>query len=30
VRADWRGQGLATAIKDALDQVLRGAYQLAR
>jgi len=28
VRADWRGQGLATAVMDALEQVLRGAYQL--
>ncbi len=28
VRADWRGQGLATAVLDALEQVLRGAYQL--
>lgn len=28
VRADWRGQGLGTAIMDALEQVLRGAYQL--
>ncbi|WP_304106158.1 GNAT family N-acetyltransferase [Mycolicibacterium bacteremicum] len=28
VREDWRGQGLATAIMDALEQVLRGAYQL--
>ncbi|MGW0162241.1 GNAT family N-acetyltransferase [Mycobacterium sp. NPDC003323] len=28
VRQDWRGQGLATAIMDALEQVLRGAYQL--
>lgn len=28
VRADWRGQGLATALMDAVEQVLRGAYQL--
>lgn len=28
VREDWRGQGLATAILDALEQVVRGAYQL--
>lgn len=28
VREDWRGQGLATAIMDALEQVLRGAYQV--
>lgn len=28
VREDWRGQGLATAVMDALEQVLRGAYQL--
>jgi aminoglycoside 2'-N-acetyltransferase I len=28
VRADWRGQGLAMAVMDALEQVLRGAYQL--
>jgi aminoglycoside 2'-N-acetyltransferase I len=28
VRADWRGQGLAAAVMDALEQVLRGAYQL--
>lgn len=28
VRADCRGQGLGTAIMDALEQVLRGAYQL--
>ncbi len=28
VREDWRGQGLATAVMDAVEQVLRGAYQL--
>ena len=28
VREDWRGQGLAMAVLDALEQVLRGAYQL--
>lgn len=28
VREDARGQGLATAVMDALEQVLRGAYQL--
>ncbi len=28
VREDWRGQGLATALMDAAEQVLRGAYQL--
>lgn len=28
VREDWRGRGLATAVLDALEQVLRGAYQL--
>lgn len=28
VREDWRGEGLATAVLDALEQVLRGAYQL--
>ncbi len=28
VREDWRGQGLANAVMDALEQVLRGAYQL--
>lgn len=28
VREDWRGQGLANAVLDALEQVLRGAYQL--
>lgn len=28
VREDWRGQGLAQAVMDALEQVLRGAYQL--
>lgn len=28
VREDWRGQGLARAVMDALEQVLRGAYQL--
>ena len=28
VREDWRGQGLGGAIMDAVEQVLRGAYQL--
>ncbi|MCV7281561.1 GNAT family N-acetyltransferase [Mycolicibacterium flavescens] len=28
VREDWRGQGLARAVMDAIEQVLRGAYQL--
>jgi aminoglycoside 2'-N-acetyltransferase I len=28
VREDWRGQGLAGALLDAAEQVLRGAYQL--
>ncbi len=28
VREDWRGQGLATAVMDACEQVIRGAYQL--
>ena len=28
VREDWRGQGLAGAVMDAVEQVLRGAYQL--
>jgi aminoglycoside 2'-N-acetyltransferase I len=28
VREDWRGQGLAMAVMDALEQVLRGAYRL--
>jgi aminoglycoside 2'-N-acetyltransferase I len=28
VREDWRGQGLAGALMDAAEQVLRGAYQL--
>jgi aminoglycoside 2'-N-acetyltransferase I len=28
VAQDWRGQGLATAVMDALEQVLRGAYQI--
>lgn len=28
VRADWRGQGLAHALMDAVEQVVRGAYQL--
>src|SRR5690349_24825037 len=27
VREDWRGQGLAHALMDAAEQVLRGAYQ---
>lgn len=28
VREDWRGQGLALAVLDALEQVVRGAYEL--
>ncbi|WP_448414199.1 GNAT family N-acetyltransferase [Mycolicibacterium sp. XJ1819] len=28
VREDWRGQGLARAVMDAVEQVLRGAYQV--
>ena len=28
VREDWRGHGLASAVMDALEQVLRGAYQI--
>ncbi|OHV06531.1 GNAT family N-acetyltransferase [Mycobacterium talmoniae] len=28
VREDWRGQGLATAVLDACEQVIRGAYQV--
>lgn len=28
VRADWRGQGLGTALMDAAEQVIRGAYPL--
>ena len=28
VREDWRGQGLAQALMDSVEQVLRGAYQL--
>ncbi|CDO30807.1 aminoglycoside N-acetyltransferase AAC(2')-Ib [Mycolicibacterium porcinum] len=28
VREDWRGQGLASAVMDGVEQVLRGAYQL--
>ena len=28
VREDWRGQGLANALMDAVEQVMRGAYQL--
>ena len=28
VREDWRGQGLASALMDAVEQVLRGAYRL--
>lgn len=28
VREDWRGQGLAMAVLDALEQVVRGAYEL--
>jgi aminoglycoside 2'-N-acetyltransferase I len=28
VREDWRGRGLANAVMDALEQVLRGAYDM--
>lgn len=28
VREDWRGQGLAHALMEAIEQVIRGAYQL--
>lgn len=28
VREDWRGQGLGSAVMDAVEQVLRGAYHL--
>jgi aminoglycoside 2'-N-acetyltransferase I len=28
VREDWRGQGLAHALMDAVEQVVRGAYQI--
>lgn len=28
VREDWRGQGVAHAVMDAVEQVIRGAYQL--
>ncbi|MCI4673803.1 GNAT family N-acetyltransferase [Candidatus Mycolicibacterium alkanivorans] len=28
VREDWRGQGLAHAVMDAIEQVIRGAYQV--
>jgi aminoglycoside 2'-N-acetyltransferase I len=28
VREDWRGQGLAAALMDAVEQVIRGAYEL--
>jgi aminoglycoside 2'-N-acetyltransferase I len=28
VREDWRGQGLAIALLDAAEQVMRGAYQI--
>jgi aminoglycoside 2'-N-acetyltransferase I len=28
VREDWRGQGLAISLLDAVEQVMRGAYQL--
>jgi aminoglycoside 2'-N-acetyltransferase I len=28
VREDWRGQGLARALMDAVEQVVRGAYEL--
>ena len=27
VREDWRGQGLASAVMDSVEQVIRGAYQ---
>lgn len=30
VRADWRGQRLVSALLDAVEQVMRGAYQLRR
>jgi aminoglycoside 2'-N-acetyltransferase I len=28
VREDWRGRGLAHAVLDAVEQVIRGAYQI--
>jgi aminoglycoside 2'-N-acetyltransferase I len=28
VREDWRGQGLAMAVMDGAEQVIRGAYQI--
>lgn len=28
VREDWRGQGLAQAVMEAVEQVIRGAYQV--
>ena len=28
VREDWRGQGLAHAVLDAVEQVIRGAYRI--
>lgn len=28
VREDWRGKGLVSALLDAVEQVMRGAYQL--
>jgi aminoglycoside 2'-N-acetyltransferase I len=28
IREDWRGQGLAGALMDAVEQVVRGAYQI--
>jgi aminoglycoside 2'-N-acetyltransferase I len=28
VKQDWRGQGLGGAVMDAVEQVIRGAYQI--